>query len=107
MTVLDEARDAAKLYPIVLEVVDTGLAVHFAYGLSEKAAGIAAAAGAQWEKAEEHYRMAMRQAQELPHKIEQPEVRRWYTRMLIDRDGPGDCDKARELRPKPSSCTAG
>ena len=80
LTVLDEAREAAKLYPIVLEAVDTDLAVHFAYGLWEKAAGIAAAAGAQWEKAEEHYRMAMRQAQELPHKIEQPEVRRWYTR---------------------------
>ncbi len=27
----------------------------------------------------------------------QPEVRRWYARMLIDRDGPGDRDKAREL----------
>ena len=24
-------------------------------------------------------------------------MRRWYARMLIDRDGPGDRDKAREL----------
>ncbi len=39
----------------------------------------------------------MRLAHELPHKIEQPEVRRWYARMLIDRDAPGDRDKAREL----------
>jgi hypothetical protein len=29
--------------------------------------------------------------------IQQPEVRRWYARMLIDRDGPGDRDKARQL----------
>ena len=29
--------------------------------------------------------------------IEQPEVRRWYARMLIDRDAPGDREKAREL----------
>ncbi len=39
----------------------------------------------------------MRQAHEIPIVIEQPEVRRWYARMLIDRDGSGDRDKAREL----------
>ena len=60
-------------------------------------AGIAAAAAGQWEKAEEHYKTALRQAHELPHKIEQPEVRRWYARMLLDRDAPGDRDRAREL----------
>ena len=41
--------------------------------------------------------MAMRQAHELLRKIEQPEMRRWYARMLIDRDGPGDRVKARAL----------
>ena len=39
----------------------------------------------------------MRQAHELPVVIEQPEVRRWSARMLIDRDGPGDRDKAFRL----------
>ena len=58
---------------------------------------MAVAAGGQWDKAEEHYQTALRQAHELPVVIEQPEVRRWYARMLIDRDGPGDRDKAREL----------
>ncbi len=29
--------------------------------------------------------------------IAQPQTRRWYARMLMDRDGPGDRDKAREL----------
>ena len=29
--------------------------------------------------------------------LAQPETRRWYARMLIDRDAPGDRDKAREL----------
>ncbi len=47
-------------------------------------------AGGQWEKAEEHYQTALRQAHEIPIVIEQPEVRRWYARMLIDRDAPGD-----------------
>ncbi len=29
--------------------------------------------------------------------MQQPEVRRWYARMLIDRDATGDREKAREL----------
>jgi hypothetical protein len=57
-------------------------------------AGISAAAGGRWEKAEEHYETALRQAHELPHKLEQPEVRRWYARMLIDR--------ARSEHPEPA-----
>ena len=59
-------------------------------------AGIAAACGQQWRAAEEHYREALRQAHDLSHKIEQPEVRRWYARMLLDRDGPGDPRQARD-----------
>ena len=39
----------------------------------------------------------MRQADELPHKIAQPEVRRWYAWMLNDRNAPGDQDKARTM----------
>ena len=33
----------------------------------------------------------------MPHKIAQPDVRRWYAWMLLDRDAPGDRDKARTL----------
>jgi hypothetical protein len=46
---------------------------------------------------EEPYQTALRQAHELPVVVEQPEVRGWYARMLIDRDATGDRDKAREL----------
>jgi len=95
-----QPQKAARLYPIVLEAIErTGSLVRvFEPRLVQTVAGIAAAAcGRQWEKAEEHYQAALRQAHELPHKLEQPEVRRWYARMLIDRDGPGDRDKAREL----------
>lgn len=49
------------------------------------------------EKAEEHCQTALRQAHDLPNLIQQPEVRRWYARMLIDRNAPGDRDKARQL----------
>ena len=47
--------------------------------------------------AEAHFETALRQAHELPHKIEQPEVRRWYADMLIERGAPGDIEKARQL----------
>jgi tetratricopeptide (TPR) repeat protein len=106
LAVLDERDEAAKLYPLVLEAIDTGALLRlWAYGLLQTVAGMAAAAGRQWEKAEEHYQTALRQAHELPVVIEQPEVRRWYARMLIDRDAPGDPstgsardrDRAREL----------
>lgn len=97
LAVLGEREKAAKLYPLVLEAVDTGAVVLWYYQLLHAVAGMAAAAGEDWEKAEEHYQTALRQAHELPHVIQQPEVRRWYARMLIDRDAPGDHEKAREL----------
>jgi len=98
LAVLGERDEAAKLYPLVLEAIDTGAATRWLGDrLFQTVAGIAAAAGKQWQKAEEHYRTALRQAHELPHVLEQPEVRRWYARMLIDRDAPGDREKAHEL----------
>jgi class 3 adenylate cyclase/tetratricopeptide (TPR) repeat protein len=98
LTVLGERDEAAKLYPVVLEAIDSGALIRwFTWGLLQTVAGIAAAAGGQWEKAEEHYRTALRQADELPVVMEQAEVRRWYARMLIDRDAPGDRERAREL----------
>ena len=105
LAVLAEREKAAKLYPLVLEAIDTGALTGVFSKLFQIVAGMAAAAGRQWDKAEQHYQTALRQAHELPMVMEQPEVRRWYARMLIDRDGPGDPstgsgrdrDKAREL----------
>lgn len=98
LAVLGEGDEAAKLYPLVLEAIDTGCAVRlFGVGLFQTVAGMAAAAGQQWHKAEEHYQTALRQAHELPFVTEQAEVRRWYARMLIDRDAPEDHEKARQL----------
>jgi class 3 adenylate cyclase/tetratricopeptide (TPR) repeat protein len=98
LAVLGQRDEAAKLYPLVLEAIDTGALVRlWTCGLLQTVAGMAAAAGGQWGKAEEHYETALRQAHKLPVVMEQPEVRRWYARMLIDRDAPGDRDKAREL----------
>lgn len=64
---------------------------------SEVYAGLAAAAGAEWETAERHFDTALRQAHDFPSTIGQPETRRWYAWMLLDRDAPGDREKARTL----------
>jgi len=98
LAVLGEREEAAKLCPLVGGAIDTrALLIEFGVGLLQTVAGMAAAAGRQWEKAEAHYQTALRQAHELPFVIQQPEARRWYARMLIDRDAPGDREKAREL----------
>jgi len=94
LAVLGEREQAAKLYPLVLEAIDSGPLVLWFSRDFQTVAGIAAAAGGQWDKAEEHYETALRQAHELPIAIAQPEVRRWYARMLIDR--------ARSEHPEPA-----
>ena len=65
--------------------------------LWQMVAGIAASCGGQWDAAQEHFETALRQAHELPHRIAQPETRRWYAQMLLDRNSPGDREKARTL----------
>jgi len=57
-------------------------------------AGMAAAAGHDWTVSDEHFRAALHQAEELPHRLDAPEVRRFYAMMLSDRGGPGDTELA-------------
>ena len=64
---------------------------------TEGVLGIAAACGADWETSEQHFEAALQLATDIPHRIAQPEVRRWYAWMLLDRDAPGDREKARTL----------
>ena len=98
LAVIGERERAHALYPWVLEVKKRGMVVvNAAVSSIETSAGIAAACGGDWETAERHHETALQQAEAMPHKILQPETRRWYARMLLDRDAPGDRDKARTL----------
>ncbi len=98
LAVLGETAEAAKLYPLMLEAMKTGNLIRFYDArLLDTLAGIAAGAGANWAQADEHFQMALRRAEEMPNIIEQPEVRRFYARMLLDRNAPGDREKARGL----------
>ncbi len=95
---IDRNEQAAEFHPLLERTLETGTKVsNDAERPVERVAGIAAACGGQWKLAERHFEEALRQAHEFPFKSEQPEVRRFYARMLIERDGPGDPEKAKEL----------
>ena len=99
LVILGEQTQAAQLYPLARELIGTGAVVqhwpilHF----TQTIAGIAAAAGRHWKAAEEHFQIAMQQAESFPNILEQAEIRRFHAMMLLDRAAPGDRDTAKTL----------
>ena len=95
---LGEQSQAAQLYPLAGELVDTGAVAFWPiFRFTHTIAGVAAAAARQWAAAEEHFQIAMRQAEAFPHLLEQTEIRRFHAMMLINRAAPGDREKAKRL----------
>jgi tetratricopeptide (TPR) repeat protein len=98
LVVLGEHSQAGQLYPPVRELIGTGPAVLWPiFRFTQTTAGIAAAAARQWDAAEEHYQIAMQQAESFPNRLEQTEIRRFHAMMLIDRAAPGDRERAQAL----------
>jgi hypothetical protein len=95
---LGEHSRAGQLYPLVCELIDTGPVVLWPiFRFTHTIAGLAAAAARQWEVAEEHFQIAMQQAESFPNRLEQTEIRRFHSMMLIDRAAAGDREKAQTL----------
>jgi len=93
-----DVERAHRLYPLVLEALGTGtLLRQYDGALIQRAAGMAAAEVGMHDAAQRHFEEALRQAEELPHLMERPQVRHWYGRFLLDRGGSGDRDRARAL----------
>lgn len=94
-----EDDEAGRLYPIIADFVSRDLGVFgFTHGLHERFAGMAAAAAKEWDSAERHFRHSLHVVDdEYPHRVDQARVRYWFARMLIDRNGPGDRERAGEL----------
>jgi hypothetical protein len=89
---------AAQLYPLARELIETGAVILWPIcRFTHTIAGVAAAAARQWEAAEEHFQNAMQQAEAVPHRLEQTEIRRFHAMMLIDRAAPGDRERAQSL----------
>jgi hypothetical protein len=95
---LGEHSEAGELYPLVCELVDTGMVVLWpSCRFTRTIAGITAAAARQWNAAEGHFQIAMKQAETFPHLLEQAEVRRFHAMMLMNRAAQGDREKAQTL----------
>jgi tetratricopeptide (TPR) repeat protein len=95
---LGERARAAELYPLARELTGTGAVSLWPISrLTQTAVGVAAAAAHDWEAAEEHFQIAMQQAEAFPQHLEQAEIRRFHAMMLMDRAAPSDREKAQML----------
>ena len=98
LVMLGEHSQAGQLYPLFSELIGTGPVVLWPiFRLTHTIAGVAAAAARQWDAAEEHFQIALRQAESLPNRLEQAEIGRFRAMMLIDRAAAGDREKAQAL----------
>jgi hypothetical protein len=98
LVMLGEHSQAGQLYPLVCELIGTGPVVLWPiFRLTHTIAGLAAAAARQWDAAEEHFQIALQQAESLPHRLEQAEICRFHAMMLMDRTAPGDREEAQTL----------
>ena len=98
LVILRENSRAGQLYPLARELVDTGAVVLWPiFRFPQTIAGMAAAAAHQWEAAEDHFRNALQNAESIPLRLEQAEIRRFHAMMLIERAAPGDRQEARKL----------
>jgi tetratricopeptide (TPR) repeat protein len=97
---LDERDWAGRYYELVVECIEGTQTICAGFHdsrLLQRTAGIAAAAARRCDAAVVHFRMAMRQAEELPHVAEQAHTRRFFGQMLLERNGPGDRVEAGRL----------
>jgi hypothetical protein len=98
LVILGEQMQAAQLYPLARELVATGaVALWPIFRFTQTVAGMAAWAARQWEAAEDHFQTALQQAEAIPHRLEQAEIRRFHALMLLDRAAPGDRERAHRL----------
>jgi tetratricopeptide (TPR) repeat protein len=98
LVMLGDQSRAAELYPLARELIETEAVVLWPISrFTQTIAGVAAASAREWEAAEEHFQIAMQQAESLPNRLEQAEIRRFQAMMLIDRSAPDDRQKAQTL----------
>jgi tetratricopeptide (TPR) repeat protein len=93
--VLGRDEDAGALYPILASCPSSTLNYSIGLRTRETFCAAAAAAGGDWDRAEEHFVEAIRLAEELPIVTEQADARRLFARMLRHRDAVGDRERAR------------
>jgi hypothetical protein len=98
LPLLGQPEEAASLHPLLCDRLAAGVVVNsWDLALLHDVAGVAATAGERWQEAEEHFATALRQSEELPHRIAGADTRLHYATMLAERRRAGDEALARQL----------
>jgi hypothetical protein len=98
LVMLGEHSQAGQLYPLICELIGTGPVVLWpTFRFTHTTAGIAATAARQWEAAEDHFQIALQQAESFPHRLEITEINRFHAAMLLDRNASQERERARGL----------
>jgi hypothetical protein len=97
---LQDTEAAAILYPQLLPTADqVGTVIIFlgCYGSQHFPAGLLATCLRRWEEAERHFEGALAMNERLEARPWVVRTRRGWAAMLLDRDAPGDRERARDL----------
>jgi len=79
-----------ELYDRIVAVADLVPHTWFDASLTRRVAGMCALRLKRWDEAEEHFRIALRQAGEIPNHIDEPRIHYWYGRLLAERGRSGE-----------------
>ena len=95
----DDVVRCGALYPSAVSYLGTGAVSDLSIvpGNPQTVAGIAAHAAGLRDRARDHFETAIRQAEELPHRLLQPTARYWYGRLLVDDPHPAEQARGRAL----------
>jgi len=99
----DQAASMAPLVERALELLGRSYVAHDGGRLVDTCAGIAAAAARRWEEAERHFGIAREVAAQMSNRLELADLCRLHARMLRDRGGAGDHERAAEMLQEASS----
>jgi class 3 adenylate cyclase/tetratricopeptide (TPR) repeat protein len=95
----DLYEQAASLAPLIeraLEFLGRSYITHDGR-LVETRAGLAAVAARRWDEAERHFGIAREVAAQMSSRLELADLARLHARMLLDRQGQGDHERAAEM----------
>jgi hypothetical protein len=97
LAVIGRRDEVAELRPLAEELIQTGAWIYSLLSPFRTVAGIAAACAGDWQAAEDHHQIALRQTSIAPYRHLQPVAREWYATMLLERNEAGDRARAKAL----------
>ena len=91
-------EEAAELSPLLERVLELDNRwISYDGRLARTRAGLAAVTARRWEEAERHFGIAREIAEQMHNRVELADLSRLHARMLLDRGGAGDHERAAEM----------